>query len=127
MRMTLSFTITGEPGLYDKFNTNGELDVYDGENDGHLSSQFIKDRSQFLFNLANPEATVASLESDLVFTDSSQDFAIEVDNSKIDGWNSNRHCSFGHAGSDNFQGESKNDRFYGMDGHDVFNARGGDD
>ena len=93
--------------------------------DGEVfSEQYLEDRSSFLFQLIHPE-TPSVTGDDTNFYDEKLGVNVFAGNSTFD--ISDRYYSFGIAGSDNFQGEGKEDHFYGMDGHDVFNAKGGDD
>ena len=121
------FTITGQTGLYDKFNNNGELDICSESNkDGDLSTQFIEDRAKFLYHLAHPEATVPNFEPDIDFVDNRLGVTIEVDNNMI-GLDADSQYLFGNLEGELLEGGGVIDHLYGMDGNDSLIGNGGDD
>jgi Ca2+-binding RTX toxin-like protein len=122
-----SFTITGQSGLYDKFNTNGEFDICSETNrDGDLSSKYIEDRAKFLYYLAHPDATVSSFESDIDFVDTRLGVSLEVDNG-MNGVDADRQYLFGNLEGELLSGYSASDHLYGMGGNDTLSGKGGDD
>jgi trimeric autotransporter adhesin len=63
LRELTPFAITGAPGLYDAFNTNGELGLYDPTTEsGQLTTRYLTDRAQMLFwQMARNTNDVANL------------------------------------------------------------------
>ena len=123
------FVVTGETGLYTRFNTNGDLDICSTTNqDRGLTSQYIEDRAKFLYHLVNPEATISNLESDIDFTDKRLGVAIEADNGMI-GVDMDREYWWGTEGQDVFNSvfNTEDDHIYGMGGNDILFGSGGDD
>ncbi|MFH0784980.1 MAG: calcium-binding protein, partial [Pseudomonadota bacterium] len=121
------FTITGEPGLYDRFNKNGELDIHSASNeDGDLSEKYIEDRAKFLYYLAHSDATVSNLDPDIDFIDNRLGISLEVDNG-MTGLDADSQYLFGNLEGEFLGGGSAVDHLYGMDGDDTLNGGGGAD
>ncbi len=58
------FAVTGDDSIYNDFNQNGELDLYDSATgEGELSSNYLQDRAEMLFNLIKANI-IDSPESD---------------------------------------------------------------
>jgi Ca2+-binding RTX toxin-like protein len=124
------FTITGEPGIYERFNRNGELDILSATNEeGDLSDQYIEDRAKFLYYLAHTEATVPNTEPDIDFIDRRLGISLEVDNGMV-GMDGDTQYIFGSSENNILIGNAIYDRadhLYGMDGNDTLLGHGGDD
>ncbi|MDP3481581.1 MAG: hypothetical protein Q8R88_17595, partial [Desulfoprunum sp.] len=121
------FTVTGESGLYDRFNANGELDICTNTNqDGDLSSQYIEDRAKFLYYLAHSDATVSNFDPDIDFVDNRLGVSLEVDNGMI-GLDADSQYLFGNLEGEHLEGGSAIDHLYGMDGDDSLIGNDGED
>ncbi len=123
------FVVRGAPGLYARFNTEGELDIGNATNrNGQLSSQFIKDRATFLYHLVHPEATISNLDSDIDFTDKSLGVEIDVDNG-MNGVDMDREYWWGTENQDIFNSvfNTGDDHIFGMGGNDTLFGSGGND
>lgn len=138
------FAITGAPGLYDQYNGNGELAMYDpASGQGVLTSEWLRDRAQFLAwknhkNLNDIADGVAIRRKDngaesYLYTDKTlkdslgQDYSIRVvGGSPVQQIDPIRISFAGNSGSA-LQGGNYADHLYGGKGGDVLAGGDGDD
>jgi Ca2+-binding RTX toxin-like protein len=121
------FTVSGQAGLYSRFNTNGELEIHSKSNpDGDLSMQYIEDRAKFLYYLTHPEAVVSNFDPDVDFVDNRLGISLEVDNGMI-GADDDSQYLFGNLEGELLEGGSAGDHLYGMDGADALIGNGNND
>jgi len=70
LRELSDFTVTGAPGLYDEYNQNGELEIFDpATGRGALTAEYLSDRAAMLANaidMGNRNAGVAKLQTSSV-------------------------------------------------------------
>ncbi|WP_321532213.1 calcium-binding protein [uncultured Desulfuromonas sp.] len=130
------FAVTGDDSIYNDFNQNGELDLYDSAtSEGELSSNYLQDRAEMLFNL------IAANINDLTKTDTAviyEDVALDItlnDPNLLDVTDPNPDYTIAFGGNDtdtvrgtspNWSGD-RNDRLYGMAGNDTIYGYSGDD
>nr|WP_320113867.1 hypothetical protein [uncultured Desulfuromonas sp.] len=127
------FVITGDDNIYNDFNQNGELDLYDSATgEGELSSNYLQDRAEMLFNLItanisdSPESDTAVIYEDVALN-------ITLNEPGLLNPNPEYTITFGGDGTDTVRGTSPNwsgdhnDRLYGMAGNDTIYGYSGDD
>ncbi len=124
------FVLSGADVTYDDFNENGELDIYDGSNDGQLSDNYLHDRSKFMseFILIGNDDVVTSI---IEFEDLEQGVSFLQQGQPVPQY----RIVFGGEGDDlsikgtNLPGigENFNDHLYGMGGNDILQGGEGDD
>ena len=138
------FAITGAPGLYDQYNGNGELAVYDPvTGQGALTSEWLQDRAQFLTwknqkNINDIADDVAIRRKDngvesYLFTDKTlkdsqgQDYSIRVAGGNVLQQVDPIRISFASDRGDSLQGGSYADHLYGGKGKDTLAGGDGND
>ncbi|HHD64766.1 MAG TPA: hypothetical protein ENK96_10510 [Desulfobulbaceae bacterium] len=107
LRELLPFTISGAD--YSHLNQNGELDA------DNYSANYLEDRAAFLYQVMHSDAA-SPTGDDMQFKDNALGIEAYGGNGTPD--LSDRHYIFGTSGSDNFQGEDKEDHLYGIQGNE---------
>jgi Ca2+-binding RTX toxin-like protein len=130
------FAVTGDDGIYNDFNQNGELDLYDSATgEGELSSNYLQDRAEMLFNLIKANI-IDSPESDsaVIYKDVALNITLNDPNLlDVTDPNPDYTIAFGGENNDTLRGTSSNwagdhnDRLYGMAGNDTIYGYSGDD
>ena len=134
------FAVVGENSIYDSFNSNGALDLFDRETGtGQLSSMYLTYRAEML---------VTKIYYDLKGVDYGDEIDVEITGDwdytdlgiigedggalllKIDGNGieaTNHQIIFGSEGGESIQGDIASDHLFGMAGNDTMNGGNDDD
>lgn len=128
-----SFTVLGDEILYDSFNQQGELDLYNTETGvGGMTQSYINDRALMLEHLI-----ISNIENDdtpesihkIAFNDYDSNISFFTDELLLDTGPRDKYY-FGD-GNENFLtgeiGEEGEDHLYGMGGNDTLLGQEGDD
>jgi len=131
------FAITGAPGLYNQFNTNGELELYSasGGTPAGMTNEYIADRAAFLAwkNMANANDVTALSSIQLTemwrFIDLPQKINLSVipqgTGAPIEALT--HRAGFGGDSADYVQGGRVSDRLYGGGSADYLEGGAGND
>ncbi|MDY0399060.1 MAG: calcium-binding protein, partial [Desulfuromonas thiophila] len=128
------FAVVGANDLYDSFNLNGELDIFDPvTGDGQLSAMYLADRAEMLVNLIycniHDTTDAGGDGSPVLYTDiraGAENLSISAGNRQL--LLDQARYTFGSNESDPLiPGTSNNDHLFGMGGNDTLDGKGGDD
>ena len=127
---------------YSAFNQNGDLDLYDKVSGTGMTTQYLKDRSEFLvvdlYANTHDASMISSVDlpdvkvtGNTYFVDktSKKQLGIFDERNEIDdGFPApNKWVIFGNAEGEELEGQSGDDRLYGGAGDDTLDGDGGDD
>lgn len=123
-----TFAISGDDGLYQQFNAQNELDLYDPETGkGAMSEQWLKDRAVFALDkaLANTaDASILSSSENWTLTDKKTNYSISLTNGN---WSLSSQLVFADDKGGTLSGGYTADHLYGGTGNDTLSGNGGSD